>query len=552
MRKFLFIILVMVISCLNITAQNYNKAVIFVINEKNFYINGKQKQAVMAPYLKNDRVFVPLRLISENFSADVKWIEETQSIKITAGGKNISMTIGEKSISVDNTPKILDAVPEIINDITFVPLRAIAEALGKQVGYKDNVIIISDEVAEFPDEFVTQIKEGVYFSNLEAAQNTVNLVKMYSPVHIGTTVVFLTPDGKLKHKKGAVKENCTVYDKTKISAISGDCGVIAALQEDGKVFYGINMKYNVDGYTLTNRKFRKPVLKFNKLEIEYNTDDLVVVKGDSNSISARNGLRQVDPYDYINYHFNIDGMENILFISGGEHILGIRKDGKVLAYGNNKYGEIGNGSREDPEKAVEVKGLERIIYVKAAKNSSFAINQDGSLWAWGNNIHGMLGDGTDINRLNPVKIEGVPDIVDIETNSLGAVARTDDGYLYTWGKIGETENLKPAKINGISDVNMVSISDKRTLVLKNDSSLWVCRNTELFDTESKFQKIETGLENIRYIKAYNNATFVVDGKGRLWGWGIIPVNFDNKETEEEYNPKPVRYDGYNDGEVKLP
>jgi alpha-tubulin suppressor-like RCC1 family protein len=35
-----------------------------------------------------------------------------------------------------------------------------------------------------------------------------------------------------------------------------------------------------------------------------------------------------------------------------------------------------------------------------------AIKTDGSLWAWGNNEYGQLGDGTTTDRLSPVPVIG--------------------------------------------------------------------------------------------------------------------------------------------------
>ncbi|MGM9551432.1 MAG: glycoside hydrolase family 88 protein [Clostridia bacterium] len=105
----------------------------------------------VVPVIKNDRTLVPVRVISEGLGAKVEWNGETSTVTITTGDTVVAMTIGSKvlkvidilekdgdtPISVMGREIALDAAPEIINDRTFVPLRAIAEALGKIVYYND-------------------------------------------------------------------------------------------------------------------------------------------------------------------------------------------------------------------------------------------------------------------------------------------------------------------------------------------------------------------------------------------------------------------------------
>ncbi len=113
----------------------------------------------VVPVIKNDRTLVPVRVISEGFGADVAWDGATKTVTITKNGTAITMVIGDKTFNVNGEAKTLDAAPELINDRTFVPLRAIAEALGKIVyynndekmiiiGYKNEVFMDCEEAME--------------------------------------------------------------------------------------------------------------------------------------------------------------------------------------------------------------------------------------------------------------------------------------------------------------------------------------------------------------------------------------------------------------------
>ncbi len=103
----------------------------------------------VTPYLdENDRTLVPLRFIAEAFGAEVEWKGDTQEVKIN--GDFITMKIGSSDYTVAAggvssavEKKTMDTAPVLMNDRTMVPLRAIAEALGKQVYYNDGLIAIS-------------------------------------------------------------------------------------------------------------------------------------------------------------------------------------------------------------------------------------------------------------------------------------------------------------------------------------------------------------------------------------------------------------------------
>ena len=89
--------------------------------------------ASVAPVIKNDRTLLPLRFVAESFRCDVGYDAATKGITITGDGIDIKMTVGEKDYTVNGEKKTLDVPAEVENERTLVPLRALAEALGKEV-----------------------------------------------------------------------------------------------------------------------------------------------------------------------------------------------------------------------------------------------------------------------------------------------------------------------------------------------------------------------------------------------------------------------------------
>jgi alpha-tubulin suppressor-like RCC1 family protein len=56
---------------------------------------------------------------------------------------------------------------------------------------------------------------------------------------------------------------------------------------------------------------------------------------------------------------------------------------------------------------VGVPGIANAINIGAGRLHSLAIENDRSVWAWGDNDFGQLGDGSTTTRLKPVRVPGV-------------------------------------------------------------------------------------------------------------------------------------------------
>jgi len=101
----------------------------------------------------------------------------------------------------------------------------------------------------------------------------------------------------------------------------------------------------------------------------------------------------------------VNGLSDVQSISvGNYHSLALKSDGTVWAWGNNEYGQLGDGTTTNRSEPVQVSTLSGVQFIFAIKYHSFAMKKDGTMWAWGNNENGQLGDGSTINRLTPTQI----------------------------------------------------------------------------------------------------------------------------------------------------
>lgn len=110
------------------------------------YIDNKRVSFQANPYIENDRVMVPMRKIFEELGAAVTWDDDTQSVSAVKGQTTAILAIGLNIMYINGEPKTLDNPPALIYDTTFVPLRAVSEALGCAVEWendKNRVNIVS-------------------------------------------------------------------------------------------------------------------------------------------------------------------------------------------------------------------------------------------------------------------------------------------------------------------------------------------------------------------------------------------------------------------------
>ncbi|MEG1577609.1 MAG: stalk domain-containing protein [Oscillospiraceae bacterium] len=93
----------------------------------------------VVPLLQEGRTYVPIRFIAEYFGAQVHWESATRSAVIEQGGKVIKMPIDSKTFTVDGVKKTMDAAAQLREGRTMVPIRFVAEALGKAVEWDKNL-----------------------------------------------------------------------------------------------------------------------------------------------------------------------------------------------------------------------------------------------------------------------------------------------------------------------------------------------------------------------------------------------------------------------------
>ncbi|MBO4897441.1 MAG: copper amine oxidase N-terminal domain-containing protein [Clostridia bacterium] len=109
------------------------------------YVNGARIKPDTNPLIVNDRTLVPIRAIAEKLGYSVNWFDESQTVSMQKGSDLVQLSIGSKSLYHNSTNIIIDVAPMIFESRTYLPVRAVANAMGCKVDWDgtNNAVIIS-------------------------------------------------------------------------------------------------------------------------------------------------------------------------------------------------------------------------------------------------------------------------------------------------------------------------------------------------------------------------------------------------------------------------
>ncbi len=125
-------------------------------------LDGKALSFDVPPQIIDGRTLVPMRAIFEAMGATVDWDGDTQTVTASGDLKVIQMTIGKKEMIISEEPEPanqaktvtveLDVPPQIIDERTLVPVRAVAESFDAKVDWDgDTQTVIIESAVTAPE-----------------------------------------------------------------------------------------------------------------------------------------------------------------------------------------------------------------------------------------------------------------------------------------------------------------------------------------------------------------------------------------------------------------
>jgi alpha-tubulin suppressor-like RCC1 family protein len=248
------------------------------------------------------------------------------------------------------------------------------------------------------------------------------------------------------------------------------------------------------------------------------------------------------------------GVTALATSAGAQFELAIGSNHELYAWGGDQAGQLGDGGsteQDSPEEISLASGVTPVA-IAAGTLAGYAIGSDGKLYAWGNNTYGQLGDGTTMDRSTPEAItlgSGVTPVA-ISAGWFHVLVIGSDGKLYAWGhnesgELGDgstTDHSTPEAISLGSGVTptavAASVSDTTngydptnqfgfSLAIGSDGKLYAWGDNsagELGDgstTDHDTPEAITLASGVKptAIAAGRNHSLAIGSDGQLYAWG---------------------------------
>ena len=236
----------------------------------------------------------------------------------------------------------------------------------------------------------------------------------------------------------------------------------------------------------------------------------------------------------------------VVSLSQTTHSAAIRSGGTLFTWGNNSFGQLGDNTVISKSSPVQIGSSSWTAVSAGGSNdgnrSHFtgAIRSGGTLFTWGNNSYGQLGDGTFIAKSSPVQIGSSSWIAvsasSMDNRSVFAAGILSNNKLLTWGasvngQLGRQVTFSsPVQLGSSSWIAIDSsitggpIQPAHTLAIRSNYILFawgIGDNGRLGDNSinRRDSPVQIGSSSWIAVAAGNGHSAAIRYDGKLFTWG---------------------------------
>ena len=222
-------------------------------------------------------------------------------------------------------------------------------------------------------------------------------------------------------------------------------------------------------------------------------------------------------------------LETVEIVAGSGFNAVLKSDGSVWTWGDNSYGQQGNGTDVPNEIPQQVIGLADIVTIGAGEDHILAVNEAGQVYAWGYDIMGAVaGNWTAFNNL-PSLVAGISNVKEVDGGRFHAIALTDEGDVYTWGydTVGQlgnggTSTSTPMQLESLSNIKTVAAGTFNSAAVSENGVVYAWGRGEVGDGTTENKNVPTVISTINDVDDIDiGESFFVALKtdGSVYTWG---------------------------------